>query len=188
MTKVAVWCRHEGDNVIGIGAKIPWNVPSDARFFLDVVKNQNVVMGRQTYESLPGKTLPDCQIFVLTRNLRYKVSDKNNHTVVGDVREFKDFEDDLYIAGGAEIYKAFMNGGPKLMPDIVIDCLYQGELNPDVKGKTAEITSCIETLNAKYFKLADEVLKDNVVRSVYLKRGEFVDRAVLKSILLQLND
>ena len=188
MTKVAIWCRHEGDNIIGIGNEIPWNISSDARFFLDIIKNQNVVAGRLTYESFSGHTQPDCQIFVVTKNPDYKVSDKKNHFPVRDIRDFKDFEEDLYIAGGAEIYKAFMSGGPKLMPDIVIDCLYKGALNPEIQGEIKEITSCIEILKTKYFKLADEAEKDNVVRSVYLKRGDFVDQAVLKSILLQLND
>ena len=46
MTKVAIWCRHEADNLIGIGDDIPWHIPSDSRFFADVIAGQDVVLGR----------------------------------------------------------------------------------------------------------------------------------------------
>ena len=48
MTVVAMWCRHAGDDLIGIGDNIPWNVPSDTKHFLDVVSGQTVVCGRIT--------------------------------------------------------------------------------------------------------------------------------------------
>lgn len=183
MTKIAVWCRHEGDNIIGIGKHIPWDVPSDRALFLALIKEQNVAMGRLTYESLPGRTLPDCQILVLTSDYSYKVSDKANHQIVEDVRNLKDFGEDLYIAGGAEIYGAFMKGGPKLMPDIIIDCIYTGALNSQLKGERISITPCIEILEKKYFKMPGTWEKDDIVRNIYIKRGDFVDQAVFKSVL-----
>lgn len=186
MTKVAVWCRHEGDNLIGVGAKLPWNIPSDKQFFKDLVKDQNVVMGRLTYESLPGRMLSECQIMVLTSDYAYKVSDKINHSIVENIRDLKEFAEDFYIAGGAKVYKAFMTGGPKLMPDIIVDCLYQGEVNPELKGEKVDITPCIEILNKKYFKLYSSESKDCIVRNLYIKRGDFVDQAVVKSILTML--
>lgn len=186
MTKVAVWCRHEGDNLIGIGAKLPWDVPSDKQFFKDLIKDQNVVMGRLTYESLPSRTLPECQIMVLTSDYAYKVSDKVNHSLVEDVWDLKDFAEDFYIAGGAKVYEAFMAGGPKLMPDIIVDCVYQGEANTELKGEKINITPCIGILNKKYFKLFSSEPKDKIIRNLYIKCGDFVDQAVVKSILAML--
>lgn len=182
MTKVAIWCRHEKDDIIGIGRQIPWKVTADTEMFLALIRDQNVVMGRLTYESLPKRTLPDCQIFVMTSDYTYKVSDKINHRVVEDVRDFKGFEEDLYIAGGAEIYHAFMDGGPKLMPDIVVDCVYKGEINAELKGEKISITPCIDILNKKYFKMPGIYEKDGIERQLYIKRGDFVDQAVLKSV------
>ena len=43
MTVVAMWCRHKDDDIIGVGKHIPWNVPSDAKHFLDVVEGQTIV-------------------------------------------------------------------------------------------------------------------------------------------------
>ena len=57
MTKIAVWCRHDGDNLIGIGAKIPWHIPSDFRRFRKLTESEALVVGEKTYESFPNRTL-----------------------------------------------------------------------------------------------------------------------------------
>ena len=95
MTKVAIWCRHQNDNIIGIGSDIPWNVPSDAQKFVRMATGQNVVIGRKTYEALPGRTLPEARIFVLTSDPDYEVSDVQKHLVIGNLKIFKDFDEDL---------------------------------------------------------------------------------------------
>lgn len=181
MTKVAIWCRHEGDNIIGIGANIPWNVPSDTQKFNRLVENQNIIVGRTTYETLPN-SFNNEEILVLTSRPKYELRNKKLHQIVNDIRLFKDFEEDLYICGGAKVYYDFMSGGPKLMPDIIVDCIYHGELL-SATGQIAEITPCIEIMDSQYFKMSDNFKKDNVTTSIYIKRGDFVDQSVLKSIL-----
>lgn len=86
MTKVAIWCRHKGDNIIGIGPHIPWHVKSDFRRFRRITTGQALAAGQKTYESFPGRTLPDRRIFVLTPEENYEVSDPEKHFVVNDVR------------------------------------------------------------------------------------------------------
>ncbi len=188
MAKVAIWCRHAGDDLIGIGSNIPWKIPSDTQFFLDVVKDQDVVMGRKTYESLPGKTLPDSSVWLLTGNRQYEVTDKKQHQVVTDIRYFKDFDGDLYIAGGAAVYEAFFTGAPKLMPDIIVDCVYNGEIFSDLKGEKITITPCVNVMKKKYFKITDDYEQDGVKAALWVKRGDFVDQAVLKSLKMLLEE
>ncbi len=185
MTKVAVWCRHKEDNIIAIGKHIPWNIPSDTLFFTNMVQEKNVVMGRLTYEALPNRTIPNCKIFILTSDFSYKPSDKENHFVVDDINFFKDFAEDLYIAGGAGVYTDFLTKGNKLLPDIVMDCVYEGEMQSGLKGEKREISACIPVLQKKYIKVAQSI-KDNVQRNMYIKRGEFVDQAVMKNLLTQM--
>ena len=45
MTKVAVWCRHKDDNIIGIGPQIPWHVSSDFKRFKRITEGKNLVAG-----------------------------------------------------------------------------------------------------------------------------------------------
>lgn len=183
MTKVAIWCRHADDNLIGMGKQIPWDVPSDSQKFVRMVTGQNVVVGRKTYETLPGRTLPDAEIFVVTSDEGYEFADKKHHHRAADVSEFKGFEEDLYIAGGAKIYEQFMLLSPKLMPDIIVDCVYHGELKNDLVGEKIDITSCIEIMSKNYWKISEDFEKDNVMTAIYVKRGEFINQAVLKSLL-----
>ena len=48
----------------------------------------------------------------------YEVSDKDNHFVINDANKLRDFNDVLYICGGASIYKMFMQNDA---PDIIVD-------------------------------------------------------------------
>lgn len=181
MTKVAVWCRHEGDNIIGIEKDIPWSVPSDFKKFGRIVGGKNIVAGRPTYETLPPKFNKE-KIYVLTSNTEYEVRNPEQHKVISELKYFKDFEEDLYISGGAGVYKEFMEGGAALMPDIVVDCVYHGEMKP-LEGEPADITPCIEVLHKKYIAFGVEYEEDNVTTQIYVRRGEFVEQTVLKHII-----
>lgn len=182
MTKIAVWCRHTQDNVIGIGPHIPWKISSDFKRFRRITENKSLIAGEKTYESFPNRTLPNRKIYVLTFNPKYKVSDEQNHFVISDIEEFRDMEEELYIAGGASIYKAFMGGGEGLIPDVVVDSMYKGDLDANLKGEKVDITPCINILKEKYICVSPEYEEDNIITTVWVKKGDFVDQAVIKHI------
>ncbi len=188
MTKVAVWCRHQNDNIIGIGANIPWHISSDFKRFKRITEGQNLIAGEKTYESFPNKTLPNRKIYVLTFNENYEVSDNKNHFVVTDINKFKEFEQDLYISGGATVYKLFMTKNEKLMPDIVVDSMYKGEINQNLAGQKIDITECIDVLQKKYLKISPDYELDNIITTVWIKKGEFVEQSVLKRIIYAIEN
>ena len=183
MTKIAVWCRHQNDNIIGIGAHIPWHVSSDFKRFKRITDGKNIIAGEKTYESFPNRTLPNRKIYVLTFNSDYEVSDSKNHFVVTNVKDFQEFEQDLYISGGASVYKLFMTSNNKLMPDIVVDSMYKGELNPNLEGPKIDITTCIDVLKSKYIKISQDYELDNITTTVWVKKGDFVEQSVVKHII-----
>lgn len=188
MTKVAIWCRHQDDNVIGIGPKIPWHVKSDFQRFRRITEGQSLVAGQTTYESFPNRTLPNRKIYVLTLDAAYQVSDPENHAVVNDVNLFKEWDEDLYIAGGATVYKLFMTGGAKLMPEIVVDCVYHGPLDSDVKGEKVCITPCVESLNKNYRQISRDYELDHITTRILVRKGEFVEQNVLKRIVKAIEE
>lgn len=186
MTKVAIWCRHEADNLIGIGDDIPWHIPSDSRFFADVIAGQDVVFGRKTYETVPPEVLSDCAVWVLSKNQNYEPRNPDTERLVGDVRAFKEFEGDLYIGGGAAVYLQFMDGAPKLQPDIIVDCVYGGAVDDSLPGEKITVTPCVEIMKKKYFKISNYYEKDGVRAALWVKKGDFVEQSVLKRLLLLL--
>lgn len=186
MTKVAVWCRHVGDNIIGIGSQIPWSVPSDVQKFVRIITGQDVVMGRKTYQSLPRQNLPADKIFIVSSNPEFEPFDKTRHFYINNLLAFKDCEEDLYIAGGAKIYEQFICGGDKLMPEVVVDCVYSGVLKPHLNGEMVSITPCIEVLNKSYSKIWGGYEKDGVITGIYIKKGAFVDQILLRSLVFDI--
>ena len=131
MVKIAIWCRHKDDCIIGIGPNIPWHISSDFKRFRRITENAKIVCGQTTYESFPNRTLPNRKIYVLTFDENYEVSDPKNHFVVTDFKALKDFEQPLYICGGASIYKLFMQ---KMAPEIVVEVAIREKLIPHFKG------------------------------------------------------
>lgn len=185
MTIISIWCRHIGDNIIGIGANIPWNVPSDAKRFRNITKEQTLVVGKKTYESFPNRTLPNRKFLVVTSNKEYEVSDIKNHQVVNDIKKLKDYPEDLYVSGGAGIYNAFFAEN-KLMPDIVVDCVYFGEIDNSLDGEKIAVTPSVEIMQKKYWSLPQTFELDNVKTTIWLKKGDFVEQSVVKKIITYL--
>ena len=68
------------------------------------------------------------------------------------------------------------------MPDVVVDCVYQGEIAPEVKD-LINVNKSVEVLEAKYFALPQRFELDNVITTVWLKKGDFVEQSVVKNIL-----
>ena len=112
------------------------------------------------------------------------VLDKENHIVVDDADKLKDCPEDLYISGGASVYAKFFTT-PAIMPDIVVDCVYQGEIAPEVKD-LINVNKSVEVLESKYFALPLRFELDNVITTVWLKKGDFVEQSVVKNILTYL--
>lgn len=183
MTKIAVWCRHEEDCIIGIGPKIPWNIPSDLKRFRRITENANIVCGQTTYESFPNRTLPNREIYVLTFNENYEVSNPQKHHVINDMMELKDFEAPLYIAGGASIYKLFMQ---KMAPEIVVDSCNHNPIDENLSGNPVDIKECIDKLAKDYIKILPDYEEDNVTTSVWIKKDEFVPQEILKHISVSI--
>lgn len=182
MTVVAMWCRHKGDNLIGIGNSIPWHIQSDAEHFLEVVKGQTVVCGRRTYESLPNRTIDDCRIYVMTFDAAYEVADETHHQVISGQKALADLEEDIYVAGGAEIYRLFMDGKEKLKPQVVVDCVYDGEVQ-ELAGERIDITESVEIMEKKYRRVSPYYQQDGVSSAIWIRKGEFVEQSVLKRII-----
>lgn len=100
---------------IGKNNELLFNFKQDKEIFKRLTTDNVVVMGRKTFESLPGKKpLKDRTNIILTRDLNYHVSYANDVIVVNDydtaldiIKEFEEFGKEIYIIGGGEIYNLF---------------------------------------------------------------------------------
>lgn len=97
------------DNVIGLDNRLPWNCSEELKHFKKLTTGKIIVMGRNTWESLPIKPLPNRINIVITSDIN-KV--KGADTVVNSVERaieaatlFKKHSDEVMFIGGESIYK-----------------------------------------------------------------------------------
>jgi dihydrofolate reductase len=96
-----IWAQSTS-GVIGRDGGIPWRLPEDLARFKDLTMGHTVVMGRRTWESLPGsvRPLPGRKNVVLTRQADYMA---DGATVVGALDDVP--TSDMWVIGGSEIYQ-----------------------------------------------------------------------------------
>lgn len=94
------------NNAIGKDNKLLWNIPEDLKRFKSITTGKTIIMGRKTFESLPG-ILPNRHHIVITHNNNY-ICNNPNVTVITDINKLIDkyvnSEEEVIIIGGAHIY------------------------------------------------------------------------------------
>jgi dihydrofolate reductase len=97
------------NNAIGKGGKLPWHYSADMKFFRETTTGHAVVMGRKTWLTL-GKPLKNRLNIVLSRDSN--IEPQESLVVLRDIESVlsfsKSLNTDLFIIGGAQIYKAFL--------------------------------------------------------------------------------
>lgn len=94
------------NGVIGNAGTMPWHLPADLRHFKALTTGKPMVMGRKTFESLPG-LLPGRRHIVLTRDVNWA---EDGAEVVRSPEEALAAANASHVAviGGAEIYALFL--------------------------------------------------------------------------------
>lgn len=107
MSKRVVLVAAVAENgVIGHDGGIPWNIPEDLKHFRRVTRDNTVVMGRRTFDSI-GRPLPYRTNIVVTRNAEWAHEGTITARDVAEAIELaKDHDGDVMIMGGAQIYDA----------------------------------------------------------------------------------
>ncbi|WP_181017824.1 dihydrofolate reductase [Sneathiella aquimaris] len=100
------------NNVIGSDNSLPWRLSNDLKWFKSKTLGKPMIMGRKTFESLPG-LLPGRTSIILTRDTDYSVDgaivahDMDQALTLAEQDAKKKGGDEITIVGGGEIYKLF---------------------------------------------------------------------------------
>lgn len=93
------------NNELGKENKLLWSLPADMKHFKDITTLHTVIMGRKTFESI-GRPLPNRRNIVITRDLTYKKDGiEVAHSLAGALDLIKDNNEEIFIIGGAQLYK-----------------------------------------------------------------------------------
>ena len=113
------------NGVIGRDGKLPWHIPADLKRFKDLTMGSVMVMGRKTFQSLPG-LLPLRRHVVLTRDPYWRAEGVQ---VAHDIEEALTLagRERISVIGGADIFSLFLP---------LADRIELTEVLEDVAGET----------------------------------------------------
>ena len=94
------------NGVIGKDGGLPWHLPADLKHFKSVTMGSVMVMGRKTFDSLPG-LLPGRRHVVLTRDGDWRADGAEVAHSIEQAIELAGGER-VSIIGGAEIFQIFL--------------------------------------------------------------------------------
>lgn len=134
------------NGVIGLQNKLPWTLKTDLAHFKKVTMGHHLILGRKTFDSFGGKPLPGRMHLVVSNDP--KAASENVIWFNSVFRALKHAErqgeKEVFIIGGAQIYKACLS---------LVDRLYLTEVQAEVKGDTY-----FPPLSLKNWNLVSEVV------------------------------
>lgn len=171
--------------VIGKDGKIPWNIPSDMRYFKEITignGNNAVIMGRKTFESI-GKALPNRFNIVLSSKEM-----NEDPTITSCYHMYQALElckkqniEDIFVIGGAQIYTNVFTFFYHS-----IDKIYITNIRDTFEGDTY-----LKNVPWKHFCLTESKKEENVEYLIYSKqqenRGEYQYLDLVRNTLRKTN-
>ncbi len=138
---------------IGLSGNLIWRFKEDMQYFKNTTTNHKVVMGRKTFESIPGKKLKDRQNIVVTKSKNLDVP--NDVIIINDfdcyLRENYKSDEEIFIIGGSSIYSSSICYANKMIITHIDDeCI-----NADTFFPMIQITNYWKKESEKYFKSGD---------------------------------
>ena len=120
------------NRVIGKDNALPWDLPEDLQFFKRMTQKKIMIMGRKTFESLPGHLPGRFHIVISRSEINAEEADVKFVTTLDQALAtakamIPPWNEEVMIIGGAEIYKLAMP---------VTDRIYLTEIEKDFSGDT----------------------------------------------------
>ncbi|MEY8308111.1 dihydrofolate reductase [Erysipelotrichaceae bacterium 51-3] len=97
-------------NQLGFNGDMPWkrSLSSDLKFFRQTTAHHPMVMGRKTFESLPG-LLPGREHLVITSSKLPAMEHVQTYPNLDSfLQAWKDSDQTIYVIGGGSIYRQFL--------------------------------------------------------------------------------
>ncbi len=97
---------------LGKNGQLIWHIPEDLQFFKRTTMGHPILMGRKTFESLPGM-LPGRKHYVVSRSQN---STGDNLVYVNDLAKFSSspHDEEIFVIGGGQIYQEMLKYANKI--------------------------------------------------------------------------
>ena len=138
---ISMICAVGKNLAIGRDNKLIWNLPNDLKHFKEITMGRTVIMGDRTFESI-GRPLPGRKNIVVTLTENYEAPGCEVRNSLEEVlSEYKNSEEEVFVIGGATIYKLSLPFVDKLYLTLVDDAPADADaFFPDYSEFTKEIS------------------------------------------------
>lgn len=107
LPRISIIAALADNRVIGRDNKLPWRLPADLAHFKRITMGKPMLMGRKTWESLPG-LLPGRRHIVITRDVHYQAKGAEIAHSLEAALELVANVAEVMVVGGANIYAQFI--------------------------------------------------------------------------------
>ncbi|MGE4346624.1 MAG: dihydrofolate reductase [Flavobacteriaceae bacterium] len=101
------------NNALGKNNQLIWHLSDDLKRFKKLTLNGFIIMGRKTFESLPG-ILPKRKHIVITRNAEFQHQEVITVRSLDHALEIVPYDKEAFVVGGGEIYSQAINIADKI--------------------------------------------------------------------------
>ena len=153
-----IWAQdHNGG--IGKDGNLPWHISEDLKNFKRLTSGSTILMGRNTWESLPVRPLPERRNIVLSSK---EVPDVEYYTSVEECIETLDGDgtEKLFVIGGTTVYRNFIHRADEL------HITHVDELTEDID---TYFPVTILKIQKEFEQIEEWALSDNAVYSRWVK-------------------
>ena len=133
--RVTIVVARARNGVIGRRGKLPWHISADLKRFKALTMGSAMVMGRKTFDSLPG-LLPGRRHIVLTRDPEWSAAGAEVARNADEALRLAAGES-VSVIGGADIFALFVPIADRIELTEVLDDVPGDTLMPDPRGTDA---------------------------------------------------
>ncbi len=108
----------DSNRVIGKDNQLPWRLPRELQYVKKTTMGHPIILGRKNYEAI-GRPLPGRRNIVMTRDVDYQAEGCEIAHSVEEVYQLCEGEEEIFIFGGEEIYKLFLDRTDKLYMTVI---------------------------------------------------------------------
>ena len=94
---------------LGKDNQLIWHFPQDLMFFKEQTKGHTIVMGRKTFESLPGMLPKRHHIVISKSGAKFPEEVEVFSSIDAFVDAYQTKEEEIFVIGGATIYKQMLS-------------------------------------------------------------------------------
>ena len=119
MKTISIIAAVAQNNALGYKNQLLYYLPDDLKRFKKLTSGHTVIMGKNTYDSLPNGALPNRRNIVLSRSVK-ELPDCDVYTNIDEALESCG-DEEIFIIGGASIYKQMIDKADKIYITEVYD-------------------------------------------------------------------